>query len=131
MMEKKHLHIAAGVIRNAEGEIFIAQRPLKSHMGGYWEFPGGKLESGESPEQALVRELEEELGIVAVPGKLLQTAEHEFPDRLITIYFFLVEEWQNAPYGREGQPSRWVKQTALIAEEFPPVNRGIVALLTE
>ena len=97
-MEKKHLHIAAGVIRNAEGEIFIAQRPLKSHMGGYWEFPGGKLESGESPEQALVRELEEELGIVAVPGKLLQTAEHEFPDRLITIYFFLVEEWQNAPY---------------------------------
>ena len=102
-MEKKHLHIAAGVIRNAEGEIFIAQ----------------------------VRELEEELGIVAVPGELLQTAEHEFPDRLITIYFFLVEEWQNAPYGREGQPSRWVKQTALIAEEFPPVNRGIVALLTE
>lgn len=131
MMEKKHLRIAAGVIRNAEGEIFIAQRPLKSHMGGYWEFPGGKLEAGESPEQALVRELEEELGIVAVPGKLLQTAEHEFPDRLITIYFFLVEEWQNAPYGREGQPSRWVKQTALIAEEFPPVNRGIVALLTE
>lgn len=130
-MEKKHLHIAAGVIRNAEGEIFIAQRPLESHMGGYWEFPGGKLEAGESPEQALVRELEEELGIVAVPGKLLQTAEHEFPDRLITIYFFLVEEWQNAPYGREGQPSRWVKQTALIAEEFPLVNRGIVALLTE
>lgn len=47
-------------------------------MGGYWEFPGGKLEAGESPEQALVRELEEELGIVAVPGELLQTAEHEF-----------------------------------------------------
>lgn len=130
-MEKQHLFIAAGVIRNPEGEIFIAQRPAGSHMSGYWEFPGGKLEEGESPEQALVRELDEELGIIATPGERLQTAEHEFPECLITIYFFLVEEWQNTPYGREGQASRWVKQQDLIADEFPPANRGIVALLTK
>ena len=67
MMEKKHLRIAAGVIRNAEGDIFIAQRPAESHMGGYWEFPGGKLKAGESPEQALVRELEEELLRICLP----------------------------------------------------------------
>ncbi|MDX7986588.1 8-oxo-dGTP diphosphatase MutT [Xenorhabdus sp. 12] len=130
-MEKKHLRIAAGVIRNSNNAIFITQRSADSHMGGFWEFPGGKLEQGENPEQALIRELKEEVGIEVTHSELLDTITHEFPDRNITLYFFLVDEWKNEPFGREGQPYRWVLQSELIADEFPPANRSIVSFLTK
>ncbi|MBD2811047.1 8-oxo-dGTP diphosphatase MutT [Xenorhabdus sp. Vera] len=130
-MEKKYLHIAAGIIKNSNNEIFITQRSADSHMGGFWEFPGGKLEQGETPEQALIRELKEEVGITVTHCKLVDTITHDFPDRNITLYFFLVDEWKNEPFGREGQPSRWVLQLELIADEFPPANRSIVAFLTK
>ncbi|WP_445494520.1 8-oxo-dGTP diphosphatase MutT [Photorhabdus sp. SF281] len=129
-MEKKHLYIAAGIIRNSRHEIFITQRHADTHMGGFWEFPGGKVEKEETSEQALVRELQEEVGITATHYELVKTVEHDFPDRLITLYFFLVDGWDNEPFGKEGQRSRWVLQTDLIADEFPPANRSIVALLT-
>lgn len=129
-MEKKHLYIAAGIIRDAQQQIFITQRAAESHMGGFWEFPGGKIEAGETPQQALCRELDEEVGICVKHSELLQTIEHEFTDKIITLHFFIVEQWDNEPYGREGQPSRWVDQKALIADEFPPLNRPIVNYLT-
>jgi len=125
----KQLNIAAGIIRNSAKEIFITQRDASSHMAGFWEFPGGKIESGETPEQAVIRELQEEVGIDAEAPVLLKTLEHRFPDRIITLYFFLVEEWQGEPYGKEGQPKRWVKQSELKAEEFPPANEAIVNAL--
>ncbi|MBS9435748.1 8-oxo-dGTP diphosphatase MutT [Photorhabdus noenieputensis] len=129
-MEKKHLHIAAGIIRNTQHEVFITQRHADAHMGGFWEFPGGKVEKEETPEQALVRELQEEIGITVTHYELVKTVEHDFSDRLITLYFFLVDGWENEPFGKEGQLSRWVLQKDLIADEFPPANRSIVALLT-
>ncbi|CDH05286.1 7,8-dihydro-8-oxoguanine-triphosphatase,prefers dGTP [Xenorhabdus bovienii str. oregonense] len=130
-MEKKHLHIAAGIIKNTNDEIFITQRHVDSHMGGFWEFPGGKLEQGETSEQALIRELKEEVGITVTHCELVETLTHEFSDRNITLYFYLVNQWKNEPFGKEGQPSRWVLQTELIANEFPPANRSIVALLNK
>ncbi|PHM31135.1 8-oxo-dGTP diphosphatase MutT [Xenorhabdus innexi] len=129
-MEKKHLHIAAGIIKNSNDEIFITQRRADSHMGGFWEFPGGKLEQGETPEQALIRELKEEVGITVTHYELMEIITHEFSDRNITLYFFLVDQWENEPFGKEGQPSRWLLQTKLIADEFPPANRSVVGLLT-
>ncbi|MFU2314671.1 8-oxo-dGTP diphosphatase MutT [Rahnella sp. PCH160] len=128
-MTLKQLNIAAGIIRNSGNEIFITQRDASSHMAGFWEFPGGKIEAGETPEQAVVRELHEEVGIDAKAPVLLKTLEHRFPDRIITLYFFLVEEWQGEPYGKEGQPKRWVKQSELKAEEFPPANEVVVNAL--
>ncbi|PKE32686.1 8-oxo-dGTP diphosphatase MutT [Rahnella sp. AA] len=128
-MTLKQLNIAAGIIRNSAKEIFITQRDASSHMAGFWEFPGGKIEAGETPEQAVIRELQEEVGIDAEAPVLLKTLEHRFPDRIITLYFFLVEEWQGEPYGKEGQPKRWVKQSELKAEEFPPANEAIVNAL--
>ena len=128
-MTLKQLNIAAGIIRNSAKEIFITQRDASSHMAGFWEFPGGKIESGETPEQAVIRELQEEVGIDAEAPVLLKTLEHRFPDRIITLYFFLVEEWQGEPYGKEGQPKRWVKQSELKAEDFPPANEAIVNAL--
>ncbi|WOC01003.1 MULTISPECIES: 8-oxo-dGTP diphosphatase MutT [unclassified Providencia] len=130
-MEKKHLHIAAGIIRNPEQKIFITKRPEGTHMAGFWEFPGGKLEVNESPEAALIRELEEEVGIVVTKNELFHRVDHEFDDRFITLYFFMVSSWENEPYGREGQDSCWVSQHELKAEEFPPANRIIVDLLTQ
>jgi len=125
----KQLNIAAGIIRNASKEIFITQRDASSHMAGFWEFPGGKIEAGETPEQAVIRELQEEVGIDAKSPVLLKTLEHRFPDRIITLYFFLVEDWQGEPYGKEGQPKRWVAQADLKEEEFPPANEVVVTAL--
>lgn len=125
----KHLHISVGVIRNAEREIFITQRAADAHMAGFWEFPGGKIEAGETPEQALYRELLEETGIAVEHATPLQQYRYSFSDRQVTLYFYLVERWQNEPYGREGQPMRWIAQRALQAKEFPPANVDIIKLL--
>ena len=121
--------IAVGIIRNAQQEIFIAQRPENAHMGGFWEFPGGKVEEGETPEQALFRELREEAGIVVERAKLLSTSQHQFADREMAFYFFLVEQWQGVPCGNEGQPVRWCPQRELDAGAFPPANAAIIRQL--
>lgn len=130
-MEKKHLHIAAGIIRNSQQHIFITKRPKGTHMAGFWEFPGGKLEQGELPEAALIRELEEEVGIIVTEYQSFHRVDHEFEDRIITLYFYIVSAWDNEPYGKEGQDSRWVEQKTLVADEFPPANRIIVDMLTQ
>ncbi|ALR75454.1 8-oxo-dGTP diphosphatase MutT [[Enterobacter] lignolyticus] len=125
----KILHISTGIIRNAQGEIFITQRAADAHMANKWEFPGGKIEDGESAEQAMVRELQEEVGIVARNAVLFDKLEYQFPDRHITLWFWLVEEWQGDPWGKEGQPGRWVAQGELLAAAFPPANEPVIAKL--
>lgn len=122
--------IAVGIIRNAQHDIFIAQRPEGSHMGGFWEFPGGKVEAGESPEQALRRELAEEVGISVQHAELITTSVHHFDDRTMAFHFFLVDRWTGTPCGNEGQLVRWCAQQALQADEFPPANAAIIRQLT-
>jgi len=126
----KKLQIAAGIIRNPQGDIYITQRAADAHMANKWEFPGGKIEAGETPEQALVRELQEEIGINAIKYQLFDTVQYAFPDRQISLWFYLVEGWEGEPWGKEGQPGRWVKQGELVADEFPPANVPIVDKLT-
>jgi len=127
----KILNIAVGIIRNAQGEIFITRRAADAHMANKWEFPGGKIESGESPEQALARELQEEVGIGVSAASLFDKLEYQFPDRHITLWFFLVESWEGEPWGKEGQPGRWLRQQELVAEDFPPANEPVVARLVQ
>ncbi|HCW97718.1 MULTISPECIES: 8-oxo-dGTP diphosphatase MutT [Pantoea] len=125
----KHLQVAVGIIRNADKQIFLAQRPASSHMANMWEFPGGKIEAGESAEEALKRELLEETGIDVTQATAIGAADHTYEDLRVTLNFFLVEGWNGEPWGREGQPQRWVAQSALVAEEFPPANHTLIARL--
>ncbi|GKX41187.1 8-oxo-dGTP diphosphatase MutT [Pectobacterium carotovorum] len=128
-MTQKQLSVAVGIIRNAEQQYFIARRPDGVHMAGMWEFPGGKVEEGETPEQALIRELHEETGIEASAPQALNEKTFSTPERIITLHFFLVETWQGEPYGREGQESRWVNVDELREEEFPPANAEMIRWL--
>lgn len=127
----KSVLIAAGIIRNSAGEIFITQRPADTHMAGKWEFPGGKLEEGEAPEQALERELQEEIGIQITDYQLFDKIVYSLPDRELTIWFYIVSGWQGEPWGKEGQLGHWVRQESLIASEFPPANVSIVERLVQ
>jgi len=125
----KKLQIAVGIIRNADNAIFITRRAVDAHMANKWEFPGGKIETGETPEQALIRELQEEVGILAQEPALFETLEYTFPDRHISLWFYIVDKWQGDPWGKEGQPGEWVAVSALEAAAFPPANEPVVARL--
>ncbi|EJL89800.1 nucleoside triphosphate hydrolase [Pantoea sp. RIT-PI-b] len=125
----KHLQVAVGIIRNTDRQIFLAQRAASSYMANKWEFPGGKIEQDETAEQALKRELMEETGIDVTSAKAIGLADHSYEDLRVTLHFFLVEGWNGAPYGREGQPQRWVEQQDLVADEFPPANHELIGRL--
>jgi 8-oxo-dGTP diphosphatase len=125
----KHLQVAVGIIRNTERQIFLAQRAASSYMANKWEFPGGKIEQDESAEQALKRELMEETGIEVTSASAIGQADHSYEDLRVTLHFFLVEGWNGEPYGREGQPQRWVEQQDLVADEFPPANHDLISRL--
>ena len=127
----KQLQISVGIIRNPQGEIFITQRAADAHMANKLEFPGGKIEAGESAEQALVRELQEEVGITVSSSRLFDKLEYQFPDRHITLWFWLVEEWSGEPWGKEGQPGQWIAQRALDSEACPPANEPIITKLVQ
>lgn len=125
----KKLQISVGIIRNAEGEIYITQRAADAHMANKWEFPGGKIEEGESAEDAVVRELQEEVGITATSLQQFDKLEYQFPDRHITLWFWLIDGWEGEPWGKEGQPGRWVAQQNLVVDEFPPANAPVIEKL--
>jgi len=125
----KHLQVAVGIIRNTERQIFLAQRAASSYMANKWEFPGGKIEQDESAEQALKRELMEETGVEVTSASAIGQADHSYEDLRVTLHFFLVEGWNGEPYGREGQPQRWVEQQDLVADEFPPANHELISRL--
>lgn len=95
----KKLQIAVGIIRNPNDEIFITRRAADAHMANKLEFPGGKIEADETPEQALIRELQEEVGIMPTQVTLFDTLEYQFPDRHITLWFWLVERWEGETVG--------------------------------
>ncbi|MBL8202171.1 MAG: 8-oxo-dGTP diphosphatase MutT [Chromatiales bacterium] len=106
--------VAAGILRDAWGRILIARRPAGGHVGGFWEFPGGKLNPGESPAEALVRELREEIGVNVEAASPFMAYRHDYPERSVELHVFLVERYTGDPRGVEGQPLRWVS-----VAEFP------------
>ncbi len=125
----RHLTVAAGVLRDEAGRILLTRRPAGRHMGGLWEFPGGKVEAGESPRAALARELREELGIHVQPRGLLHRSRHHEPGLVIDLLFFKVDAGEGSPAPLEGLEIVWVGPEELPRYPMPPADAGLVAFL--
>lgn len=126
-MTEKYLQVAVGVIKNATGQILIALRDPDLPQGGVWEFPGGKLETGETARQALARELQEELGITVQMSTPLIAVRHHYPGLAVQLHVFEVTGFSGMACGNQGQPIQWVEPWALADYAFPEANRPIIA----
>lgn len=123
--------VVAGVIRDDEGRVLLAQRPQGRHMEGLWELPGGKVRDDEAPAKALIRELDEELGIEVEVGDPLTFAVHEEPGLRVLLLFFSVRIVDGEPTGLEGQALAWAEADDLPSYPTPPADAGLVQLLIE
>lgn len=126
-----HLNVAAGILCDAKGRVLIAERLGDGPFHGLWEFPGGKIASDESSLQALSRELAEELGIEVTACASFMNLHHEYEDRIVSIEFFIVSDWNSDPIGREGQALRWVPRERLDADELLPADVPVIAALQQ
>jgi 8-oxo-dGTP diphosphatase len=118
---------------DAEGRILLAERPAGKAMAGLWEFPGGKVQSGETPETALIRELSEELGIEVAAGHLapFTFASHTYPDFHLLMPLYVCRKWSGSPSAREGQRLAWVRPARLADYPMPPADTPLVAMLRD
>ena len=128
----KIVTVAACALVDADGRVLLAQRPEGKPMAGVWEFPGGKVEAGETPEQSLIRELEEELGIVVKEACLapLTFASHTYPEFHLLMPLYVCRHWDGIVTAREGQRLSWVRPNRLREYPMPPADVPLVAHLT-
>ncbi|WP_297443717.1 8-oxo-dGTP diphosphatase MutT [Acidocella sp.] len=127
------LLVVAVALIDARGRILLARRPEGKKMAGLWEFPGGKLEPGETPEAALARELAEELGIVTDPRDFAPFvfASHAYEGFHLLMPLYLCKRWQGEPAGREGQKLAWVAPDELVEYPMPPADRPLIPMLRD
>ena len=123
------VHVAAGILFDRERRVLIARRPDRSHQGGKWEFPGGKVDAAESAFDALKRELREELGIELQSAQPYVQVTHAYPDRTVLLDTWQVTAYHGAPHGREGQPVRWALPDDLRVADFPLADRPVLRRL--
>ncbi|ALQ09431.1 MULTISPECIES: 8-oxo-dGTP diphosphatase MutT [Pseudoalteromonas] len=119
------VHVAVGVIKK-NNAIFICKRADEQHQGGLWEFPGGKVEAGESVFVALKRELIEEVGLTIHSSSQLMVIEHDYGDKCVKLDVHVVSNFSGEAHGAEGQPSEWVAITELENYDFPEANAEII-----
>ena len=124
------IEVAAGALQDAAGRVLLACRPEGVHQGGLWEFPGGKVEPGESVRQALARELEEELGIDIKACRPLIRVRHRYADRHVVLDTWLVSAWRGEPRGREGQPLQWTVPQEIDPASMPAADQPILKALS-
>lgn len=123
------LRVAVGIVSDRQGRILLSRRPLHVHQGGLWEFPGGKLEAGESLQAGLQRELYEELGITVLDTAPLIRIRHRYPEFSVLLDVWHVTAFAGETRGREGQQLAWVERDRLIEYPLPAANRPIVTAL--
>ncbi|MBE9636725.1 8-oxo-dGTP diphosphatase MutT [Salipiger mangrovisoli] len=130
---KKIVLVSAVALIDVEGRVLLAQRPEGKSMAGLWEFPGGKVEPGETPEAALIRELHEELGIETWDSCLapLTFASHAYEDFHLLMPLFACRKWQGAPQAREGQRLKWVRARELTDYPMPPADVPLIPILRD
>ena len=122
----KLIQVAVGVVKNTQGQVLISLRDEALHQGGLWEFPGGKIEYEETAQQALARELEEELAITVIAATPLITVEHQYRDLAVQLNVFLVEHFSGDAKSCVGQPCKWVNPAELANHAFPAANQPII-----
>ncbi|MCV6597206.1 MAG: 8-oxo-dGTP diphosphatase MutT [Mangrovicoccus sp.] len=129
----KTLLVAAVALVDRDGRVLLAQRPEGKSMAGLWEFPGGKIETGETPEQALIRELEEELGIGTWQSCLapLSFASHSYEDFHLLMPLFVCRKWEGIPQPKEGQTLAWVRPKDFANYPMPPADIPLIPFLRE
>ena len=127
----RSIHVVAGVITDARGRILLNRREGNRDLVGLWEFPGGKREPGETSEQALARELREELGIEADIGPWLMEVPQLYPDKRLRLEVRQISSWKGTPRGREGQAIMWVTPEKLERYSMPPADLPVVARLRQ
>jgi 8-oxo-dGTP diphosphatase len=125
---KKVVEVAVGVIK-ANNKIFISKRHDTQHQGGLWEFPGGKVETGETVFEALKRELKEEINIDVNSSFELKTIDHDYTDKSVRLSVHLVEDFTGEAKGLESQTCQWVSIDELVNFDFPEANKEIISLL--
>jgi 8-oxo-dGTP diphosphatase len=125
------VHVAVGVILDFQGRVLITRRAPQAHQGDLWEFPGGKVEVGESLFTALARELREELGIAIGRTSALLEVHHDYGDKVVLLDVHVVWDYSGEPRPLEHQPMAWVSPPDLAHYTFPAANRPIVAALQQ
>ena len=120
------IRVAVGVLIDAKGCVLLTRRLKGAHLAGYWEFPGGKVEEGESVQKALARELDEELGIRIGETVPLLTVSHDYGEEQVLLDVHRVKGWNSEPYGAEGQPLAWVDASSLDDFQVPEANAEIM-----
>lgn len=129
----KMVLVSAVALVDIDGRVLLAQRPEGKSMAGLWEFPGGKVEAGETPEAALIRELQEELGIDTWASCLapLTFASHSYDDFHLMMPLFACRKWEGTPRPQEGQTLKWVKPTQMAEYPMPAADIPLVAMLRD
>ncbi|MDR9426783.1 MAG: 8-oxo-dGTP diphosphatase MutT [Salibaculum sp.] len=129
----KTVLVSAVALVDIDGRVLLAQRPEGKSMAGMWEFPGGKVDPGETPESALIRELQEELGIDTWSSCLapLTFASHSYEEFHLLMPLFACRKWEGIPQGREGQALKWVRRTELRDYPMPPADIPLLPILRD
>lgn len=122
------INVAVGVITK-DNLFFVCRRKAHQHQGNKWEFPGGKVDEGETVEQALFRELKEEIAIDANHATFMQQINFTYPDNTVSLHVFLVDSFEGIATGAEGQESSWVTLAQLTSLDFPDANQQIISTL--
>jgi 8-oxo-dGTP diphosphatase len=132
-MAQDILLVVACALVDADGRVLLAQRPEGKKLAGMWEFPGGKVEPGESPEAALIRELDEELGLTTWESCLapLTFASHSYDSFHLLMPLFVCRRYDGQPRGREGQALKWVRPRDMRTLPMPPADEPLVATLID
>ncbi len=125
--------VAAAALIDADGRVLLAQRPAGKAMAGLWEFPGGKVDPGETPEAALIRELGEELGIDVAASCLapFTFASHAYPGFHLLMPLYVCRKWSGIAMAREGQRLAWARPARLADYPMPPADKPLVAMLRD
>jgi 8-oxo-dGTP diphosphatase len=132
-MINKRVEVVAAIVVDSQHRILMAQRANWQHQGGKWEFPGGKIESGETHMQALTRELKEEVDVQIDQQacELFKAVHHDYSDKQVSLYFYLVKNFSGTAKGLEGQPVMWINAQTLPQMAIPDANQAIADALLQ